>query len=133
VLETALEAEMSERLGYGKHDLAGRDGRNSRNATRTKTVLTEIGPVQIEVRRDWDGSFVPRTVRRRPRRLDGIDQIVSCGHVVVTGSARTCASVYTAPTGTLPRRSSTSSPSGEQQLPGGVLVRLDISRSKPAK
>ena len=57
VLETALEAEMSEHLGYERHDPAGRDGRNSRNGTRTKTVLTEIGPVQIEVPRDRDASF----------------------------------------------------------------------------
>jgi putative transposase len=55
VLETALEAEMSDHLGYDKHDPAGRNGGNSRNGTRAKTVLTEIGPVQIEVARDRDG------------------------------------------------------------------------------
>lgn len=49
VLETALEAELSEHLGYDKHDPVGRDGGNSRNGTRTKTVLTQVGPVQIEV------------------------------------------------------------------------------------
>ncbi len=49
VLEADLEAEMSAHLGYDKHDPAGRDGGNSRNGTRTKTVLTEIGPVEIEV------------------------------------------------------------------------------------
>ncbi len=76
VLETALEAEMSEHLGYDRHDLAGRDGGNSRNGTRTKTVLTEIGPVQIEVPRDRDASFDPVIVRKRQRRLDGIDEIV---------------------------------------------------------
>ena len=54
VLETALEAEMTEHLGYDKHDPAGRNGGNSRNGTRAKTVLTEIGPVQIEVPRDTD-------------------------------------------------------------------------------
>ena len=43
VLETALEAEMTEHLGYDRHDPTGRDGGNSRNGTRTKTVLTEIG------------------------------------------------------------------------------------------
>jgi putative transposase len=59
VLETALEAEMSEHLGYERHDPAGRDSGNSRNGTRTKTVLTEIGPVQIEVPRDRDASFEP--------------------------------------------------------------------------
>jgi putative transposase len=63
VLETALEAEMSEHLGYDRHDPAGRDGGNSRNGTRTKTVLTEIGPVEVEVPRDRDASFEPMIVR----------------------------------------------------------------------
>ena len=76
VLETALEAEMSEHLGYDRHDPVGRDGGNSRNGTRTKTVLTEIGPVEIEVPRDRDASFDPVIVRKRQRRLDGIDEIV---------------------------------------------------------
>ena len=76
VLETALEAELSEHLGYDKHEVEGRDGGNSRNGTRTKTVLTEIGPVQIEVPRDRDASFEPVIVRKRQRRLDGIDEIV---------------------------------------------------------
>ena len=76
VLETALEAEMSEHLGYDKHDPAGRNGGNSRNGVRTKTVLTEIGPVDIEVPRDREGSFDPQIVKKRQRRLDGIDQIV---------------------------------------------------------
>jgi putative transposase len=48
---------MTEHLGYGRHDPAGRDGGNSRNGTRTKTVLTEIGPVEIEGLRDRDASF----------------------------------------------------------------------------
>jgi putative transposase len=76
VLETALEAEMSEHLGYDKHDVAGRTGGNSRNGTRAKTVLTEIGPVQIEVPRDTDASFTPQIVRKRQRRLSGVDDIV---------------------------------------------------------
>jgi len=76
VLETALEAEMSEHLGYDKHDPAGRTGGNSRNGTRTKTVLTEIGEVEIEVPRDIDSSFDPQIVRKRQRRLTGVDEIV---------------------------------------------------------
>ena len=76
VLETALEAELDEHLGYDKHAVAGRDGGNSRNGTRRKTVLTEIGPVQIEVPRDRDASFEPQLVRKRQRRLSGIDEIV---------------------------------------------------------
>ena len=76
VLETALEAEMTEHLGYDKHDSMGRNGGNSRNGTRTKTVLTEIGPVDIEVPRDRDATFTPAIVRKRQRRLDGVDEIV---------------------------------------------------------
>ncbi len=74
VLETALEAELTEHLG---HEHGGTPlGSNMRNGTRTKTVLTEIGPVEIEVTRDRDGSFEPVIVPKRKRRLDGIDQIV---------------------------------------------------------
>src|SRR3712207_5693346 len=71
VLETALEEELSEHLGYDKHDPVGRNGANSRNGTRTKTVLTEIGPVEIDVPRDRDGTFEPVIVKKRQRRLDG--------------------------------------------------------------
>lgn len=76
VLETALDAEMTEHLGYEKHDAAGRGSGNSRNGTRSKTVLTEIGPVEIEVPRDIDSSFDPQIVKKRQRRLTGIDEIV---------------------------------------------------------
>ncbi|WP_414988684.1 IS256 family transposase [Aeromicrobium sp.] len=74
VLETSLEAEMTEHLGYEKHAVSASD--NARNGTRSKTVLTEVGPVQIEVPRDRDGSFEPKIVKKRQRRLDGIDEIV---------------------------------------------------------
>ena len=47
LLETALDAEMTEHLGCDRHDPAGRGGENSRNGTRTKIVPTEIGPVEI--------------------------------------------------------------------------------------
>jgi putative transposase len=76
VVETALEEELSDHLGYDKHDPAGRNGGNSRNGYRAKTVLTEVGPVQIEMPRDRDGSFEPAIVRKRQRRLNGIDEIV---------------------------------------------------------
>src|SRR5436190_1973505 len=76
VLETALEEELSAHLGYDKHDPVGRNGENSRNGSRAKTVLTEIGPVSIDVPRDRDGTFDPVIVRKRQRRLGGVDQIV---------------------------------------------------------
>src|SRR4051812_11967863 len=76
VLETALEAELSEHLGYDKHAPEGRNRANSRNGSRAKTVLTELGPVEVDVPRDRDGSFEPVIVRKRQRRLGSIDQIV---------------------------------------------------------
>jgi len=61
---------MSEHVGCAKHNSAGRNGGNSRNGCRTKTVLTEIGPVLIEVPRDRDGSFEPAIApKRTPDRL----------------------------------------------------------------
>ncbi len=74
VLEAALEAEMTEHLGHehGETPL----GSNMRNGLRSKTVLTEIGPVEIGVPRDRDGSFEPVIVPKRKRRLEGIDEIV---------------------------------------------------------
>src|SRR3954464_15095339 len=77
VLETALDEEMTEHLGYDKHDPAGRDGGNSRNGIRTKTVISEAaGEVTIEVPRDRDGSFTPVIVKKRQRRLGDVDKIV---------------------------------------------------------
>lgn len=76
VLETALAGEMSEHLGYDRHDPIGRNGENSRNGTRVKTVLTDVGPVQVDVPRDREGTFEPKIVKKRQRRLDGVDQIV---------------------------------------------------------
>ena len=67
---------MSEHLGYDKHAPAGRGSDNSRNGTRAKTVFTEIGPVEIEVPRDTNSSFEPQIVKKRQRRLSGVDEIV---------------------------------------------------------
>lgn len=76
VVESAIEGEMDDHLGYGKHDPVGRDGGNSRNGTRTKTLLTEAGPVPIAVPRDREGSFAPQLVKKRQRRLSGVDDLV---------------------------------------------------------
>ena len=77
VLETALNEEMTEHLGYEKHDPAGEEAGNIRNGTRSKTVLTEAtGQVAIEVPRDRAGTFEPQIVKKRQRRLTGVDEIV---------------------------------------------------------
>src|SRR5689334_24958530 len=77
VLETALNQEMTEHLGHDKHGLAGNESGNVRNGARPKTVLTEAsGQVQIEVPRDRAGTFEPQIVKKRQRRLTGVDEIV---------------------------------------------------------
>jgi transposase-like protein len=77
VIETALSEEMTEHLGYEKHDPVGAGAGNIRNGTRAKTVLTEAsGHVEIEVPRDRAGTFEPQIVKKRQRRLDGVDEIV---------------------------------------------------------
>ena len=76
VLEGALEGEMEAHLGYARHDPAGRDGGNSRNGRRAKTVLTDIGPVEVGVPRDRDASFEPRIVAKRQRRMAGVNDLV---------------------------------------------------------
>jgi putative transposase len=76
VLESALEEEMSEHVGYDKHAVQGRNGGNSRNGTRAKTVLTEAaGELSVEVPRDRAGTFDPVVVKKRQRRLSDVDAV----------------------------------------------------------
>lgn len=74
VLERALAEEMTGHLGYEKHDPAGRGSGNSRNGTTPKTVLTEVGSVDLAVPRDRAGSFEPQIVRKGQTRLDGFNE-----------------------------------------------------------
>jgi putative transposase len=79
VIETALNEEITEHLGYEKHDPAGQGSGsgNVRNGSRSKTVLTDsTGQVGIDVPRDRAGTFEPQIVRKRQRRLTGVDEIV---------------------------------------------------------
>ena len=76
VIEGALEGELDDHLGYAKHDPDGRDGGNSRNGRRAKTVITDTGPVELSVPRDRDSSFEPKIVAKRQRRLTGVDDMV---------------------------------------------------------
>ena len=78
VLETALNEELTEHLGHERNRAeAGRRGHNVRNGIRAKTVLTEAtGRVEIEVPRDREGTFEPQIVKKRQRRLTGVDEMV---------------------------------------------------------
>jgi putative transposase len=76
IVESALEGEITDHLGYEKHDAGGRGSGNSRNGSRAKTVLTDVGPVEVKVPRDTSGTFEPQIVRKRQRRLTGVDEMV---------------------------------------------------------
>jgi putative transposase len=77
VLETALNEEMTEHLGYEKHDPPGAGTGNIRNGTRAKTVLTDTtGSVELDVPRDRAATFEPQIVKKRQRRLSGVDEVV---------------------------------------------------------
>jgi transposase-like protein len=76
VVESALEGELTAHLGYAKHERTEEPTGNARNGTRSKTVLTKAGPVQIEVPRDRAGTFEPVVVAKRVRRLGSIEDVV---------------------------------------------------------
>src|SRR4029077_14476232 len=83
--DRALKGELTEHLGYDPYDTAGHHSGNSRNGTPKKTVLTEIGPVELEVPRDRAGTFEPVIVPKRRRRLNGVDALVCSPLTTRTG------------------------------------------------
>jgi putative transposase len=77
VIETALNEEMTEYLGYGKNDPAGRESSNIRNGIWEKTILTDsVGSVEIDIPRDRAGTCEPVIPGKRQRRLGEVDEVV---------------------------------------------------------
>jgi putative transposase len=76
LIESALDAEMTEHLGYEKHSPDGRGSGNSRNGKTSKRIIGSDGDVEIEVPRDRVGDFDPQLVRKRQVRLPGFDEKV---------------------------------------------------------
>jgi len=73
VLERALGAELTEHLGYEKHDPAGYGSGNARNGTTEKTLKGKSGEITIEAPRDRKGTFEPQIVKKHQTRFDGFD------------------------------------------------------------
>lgn len=76
MMEKVLDAEMSEHLGYDKHEVAGRGSGNSRNGHNRKRVLTGEGELELDVPRDRNGTFEPQLVGKHQRRLTDFDDKV---------------------------------------------------------
>lgn len=78
VMERALQGEMSQHLGYGKHEAAGRNTGNSRNGVTRKTVKGDFGQIELETPRDRKGEFEPLLVKKNQTRVSGFnDKILS--------------------------------------------------------
>ena len=73
LLERAMQAEMSEHLGYSKHDPAGNNSGNSRNGKTTKTLKGDFGEMPLETPRVRSGSFEPKMVAKGQTRFTGFD------------------------------------------------------------
>ena len=73
VIERALGAELTHHLGYPPGGTKPAATTNHRNGTSDKTVLTDDGPLPLEIPRDRDGSFEPRLIGKHERRFTGFD------------------------------------------------------------
>ncbi|MGN4193993.1 IS256 family transposase [Burkholderia gladioli] len=73
LIECALGGEMNHHLGYASGAAKPTEVSNQRNGKSAKTVLTEDGPIRIEVPRDRDGSFQPLLIPKHERRFTGFD------------------------------------------------------------
>jgi len=76
LVERALQAELTDHLGYEPNAAEGRGVENSRNGYGQKTLQGDSGPIQVEVPRDRNSSFEPQLVKKRQRRLEGFDEKV---------------------------------------------------------
>ncbi len=73
VLERALQGEMTEHLGYAKHDPSGANSGNSRNGVTRKTLKGDFGELELETPRDRQGEFEPQMIRKNQTRWTGFD------------------------------------------------------------
>lgn len=74
LLERAMAAEMTDHVGYEKHDRAGRNSGNSRNGKSSKTLKGTFGTLPIEVPRDRNGTFEPQIIGKHQTHWTGFDE-----------------------------------------------------------
>src|SRR5204863_7859185 len=73
ILERALHVELTEHLGYEKHDIAGHHSGNSRNGSSRKKLQGDFGELELETPRDRQGTFEPQIVAKGQTRFTGFD------------------------------------------------------------
>ena len=73
LLERAMQAEMTEHLGYAKHHPAGHNSGNSRNGVTRKTLKGDFGEIPLETPRDRNSSYEPQIISKGQTRFTGFD------------------------------------------------------------
>ncbi|MDG9972174.1 transposase, partial [Achromobacter mucicolens] len=73
LIERALGAELGQHLGYPAGQARPEASSNQRNGKSRKTVLTDDGPLKLDIPRDRDGSFAPILIPKHARRFTGFD------------------------------------------------------------
>jgi putative transposase len=73
ILERALQAELTDHLGFEKHDPAGHHSGNTRNGTGRKALKGDFGELELETPRDRQASFEPKIVAKGQTRFTGFD------------------------------------------------------------
>jgi len=101
LLEPAMSAEMTEHVGYDKHDAAGNNNGNSRNGKSAKTIKGTFGELALETPRDRNGTFEPQIIEKHQNALErGVfetycpflssgDKLLAFSKVAEVSSART--------------------------------------------
>jgi putative transposase len=74
LLERAMAAELTEHVGYEKHDPVGNNSGNSRNGKSGKTLKGSFGRMPLEVPRDRNGTFEPQIIEKHQTRFTGFDE-----------------------------------------------------------
>jgi transposase-like protein len=74
LIERAMQAEMTDQLGYEKHDKTEKETNNRRNGSNTKTLRSDLGPLDIEVPRDREGEFEPKIIPKHQREFTGFNE-----------------------------------------------------------
>jgi len=74
LLERAMAAELTEHVGYEKHEVAGHKSGNSRNGKSAKTLKGSFGTMSIAVPRDRNGTFAPQIIEKHQTRFTGFDE-----------------------------------------------------------
>ena len=76
LLEKVMSTELTQELGYEKHDKEAIKGKNRRNGTTKKTVRSKHGEISLDIPRDRAGEFEPVMIKKHQRRFDGFDDLI---------------------------------------------------------